>query len=439
MRSLLSFAAALAPLYGQLQTGTLPLSWAEGSGNCLEQPAWNIRAYNEDFYILRQSGCAHYEKPFLYLIFGQQRALLLDTGAGATPGTASAVHGLLQRYAQARNKPVPELIAVHSHGHGDHTAGDAEIAKIGRVIPPDVAAISKEFGITEWPTTPGLVDLGNRVVDILPIPGHDAVSIALYDRKTGILLTGDSLYPGRLYVTDWTAYRTSMHKLREWTQSRPVAHVLGAHIEQMRTPFRDYAVGTTFQPQEHALELGRAHLLELNEALTAAGAEPQQIRLRDFAVVPRRSQQQSSFVPPSFAVPALHATADFKLVPLGPDLAELDYRAYMSSIDHLRKTFSSGNWPHKDLTMADALKDVEGEIARFHARTSFTYAVLNPAGTDERGCVYISPSRKPGFDAQVRLWVTAAEHDRGFHSALQDEVKRWVSAAWPFRSVDYRF
>ena len=439
MRLLLGFAAALAPLVAQLQTGTLPLSWVEGSGNCLEQPAWNIRAYNEDFYILRQSGCAHYEKPFLYLMFGQQRALLLDTGAGDAPGTASAIQALLHRYAKARKKPVPELIAVHSHAHRDHTAGDAEVAKIGQVVPADVAALSKEFAIADWPNSNGSIDLGSRVIDIVPIPGHDAVSIALYDRKTGTLLTGDSLYPGRLYVADWLAYRTSMRKLRDWTQSRPVAHVLGAHIEQMRTPFRDYVVGTTFQPQEHALELGRAHLLELDEALTVAGSEPKQIVLRDFAVVPRRPQTQSSFVPPFFAVPALHATADFKPVPLGLDLAELDYRAYMSSIDHLRKTFSSGNWPHKDLTMADALKDVEGEISRFHARTSFTYAVLNPSGTEERGCVYISPSRKPGFDAQVRLWVTAAEHEKGFHSALQEEVKRWVSAVWPFRYVDYRF
>ena len=89
--------------------------------------------------------------------------------------------------------------------------------------------------------------------------------------------------------------------------------------------------------------------------------------------------------------------------------------------------------------MADALKDVEGEISRFHSRISFTYAVLNLGGTEERGCVYISPSRKPGFDAQVRLWVTAAEHATGFDAALQTEVKRWIAASWPFRNVDYRF
>jgi hydroxyacylglutathione hydrolase len=381
----------------------------------MEQPDWTVHAYNEDFYILRQSGCTHYEKPFLYLIFGSSKALLLDTGAGDNPGTASAVQALLKR----RGKRA-ELIAVHSHGHRDHTAGDAEIAKIGRVVPPDLSALTKEFSIAQWPEQTGSIDLGERVIDAIPIPGHDPVSIALYDRRTGVLLTGDSVYPGRLYVSDWPAFRASMQRLVEFTKMRPVSHVLGTHIEQTRTPFRDYVVGTTFQPNEHALELSRAHLLEL--AAAVSGDKPERIALRDFTVWPRGPRQ----------------TSFFKLLPLGPDLAQHDYKAYMSSIEHLRKTFSSGNWPHKDLTMIDASKDVEGEISRFHARTSFTYAVLNLDGTEERGCVYISPSRKEGFDAQVRMWVTAEDYAKGFQTELAAEVRRWLAAKWPFRSIDFR-
>jgi len=49
-----------------------------------------VHEYNPDFYILRQSGCRHDEKPFLYLLFGSDKALLLDTGAGpAEPRTAT--------------------------------------------------------------------------------------------------------------------------------------------------------------------------------------------------------------------------------------------------------------------------------------------------------------------------------------------------------------
>jgi hypothetical protein len=160
------------------------------------------------------------------------------------------------------------------------------------------------------------------------------------------------------------------------------------------------------------------------------------INLRDFSIVPR-SAQRPTFVSRDFKVPMLHETAKFKFVPLGPALAQHDYDAYMSSIEHLQKTFSSGGWPHKNITMADALKDVEGEIARFHARESFTYAVLTPDGMKELGCVYIRPSRKAGYDAQVAMWVTAEQFHAGFESELAPEVKKWLAAKWPFEKVAF--
>ena len=42
----------------------------------MEVPDWQVHEYNADFYILRESGCTNYEKPFLYLIFGKDKALL---------------------------------------------------------------------------------------------------------------------------------------------------------------------------------------------------------------------------------------------------------------------------------------------------------------------------------------------------------------------------
>ncbi len=144
----------------------------------------------------------------------------------------------------------------------------------------------------------------------------------------------------------------------------------------------------------------------------------------------------AQFVPDTFAVPAEHRTPAFHLVPLGPALAKQDYDAYMSSIEHLQKTFTlNTKWPHAGLTMEDAIKDVEGEQARFQARKSFTYAVLTPDRSRELGCVYVSPSRKQGYDAMVRVWVTKAEFDRGFEDHLIPEVKRWLAAAWPFAKV----
>ena len=43
---------------------------------------FQVHAYNDDFYILRQAAYTNYEKPFLYLLFGNDRAILFDTGAG---------------------------------------------------------------------------------------------------------------------------------------------------------------------------------------------------------------------------------------------------------------------------------------------------------------------------------------------------------------------
>ncbi|MDX2270104.1 MAG: hypothetical protein NW208_18525 [Bryobacter sp.] len=150
--------------------------------------------------------------------------------------------------------------------------------------------------------------------------------------------------------------------------------------------------------------------------------------------------QTPSFVPANFFVPQNYVvpSGQYQLVPLGPAYAKHDFDAYMSSIEHLQKTFTfSTRWPHAGLTMEEAVKDVEGEIAGFNARRKFTYAVLNPAGTEEWGCVYISPSPKQGYDAQVRMWVTKKKFDAGFEDTLFADAKAWISSAWPFGKVAY--
>jgi len=145
-----------------------------------------------------------------------------------------------------------------------------------------------------------------------------------------------------------------------------------------------------------------------------------------------------SFVPPDFTLPTHIEAADFKLVPLGPEVVKADYDAYMSSIDHLQKTFTrSTAWPHPGITDADAMKDMEGEQARFRSRRSFDYSVLTPDGRRERGSVYISPSPVAGYDAVVRLWVTKADYDAGFDAALYKWVQDWVRKDWPFHNVAY--
>jgi glyoxylase-like metal-dependent hydrolase (beta-lactamase superfamily II) len=289
-------ALAQAPAPGPaIEGGAFPAAWLVAGPNCLEVPDWQVHEYNPTFYILRESGCTNYEKPFLYLIFGNERALLVDTGAGATVDTAATVQKLIAGW-QKRNQhttTVP-LVVAHSHGHGDHVSGDKGFAGMDNVtlIPATPEAEAKAFSIENWPEGAGSIDLGDRVIDVLAIPGHQPAHLAYYDRKTAILLTGDHLYPGRLYVSDFPAYLASTRRLVEFTATRPVAHILGCHVEQSSTAFVDYPVGTVYQPHEHVLELGRANLLELMAGLEGMKDQPKKLALRDITIAPQAPRGQ---------------------------------------------------------------------------------------------------------------------------------------------------
>src|SRR5579871_3783261 len=100
--SLLLLCATLCWAGDDIEKGTLPSSWATGGPNCLELSGWDIHEYNPTFFILRESGCANYEKPFLFLFFGKDRALLVDTGAA--PSDAAAVTQKLIAKWLERNK-----------------------------------------------------------------------------------------------------------------------------------------------------------------------------------------------------------------------------------------------------------------------------------------------------------------------------------------------
>lgn len=151
-----------------------------------------------------------------------------------------------------------------------------------------------------------------------------------------------------------------------------------------------------------------------------------------------KAATDNAFVVAEFEPPVEIEGWGFKLVPLGPELVDIDYAAYMSSIEHLQNTFSrGGNWPHEGITDEDAMQDMLNEERRFEQRESFAYAVLTPDGERELGCVYIKPSSKPGYDAVVTLWVTQTAYDEGFDATLYEWTKYWVEQSWPFSDVAY--
>jgi len=269
------------------ERGTLPARWTAAKSDCTNAPPFFAHEYNQDLFIIRQSGCTNFEKPFLYLLFGSAQTMLVDTGARGADASG-IVDELRRRHASRQGSPVLPLVVVHSHGHGDHTAGDAALARLSnaRVIEAKPDRVAEFFGIQNWPREPAQYDLGGRILDIVPIPGHEPASIAIYDRRTAVLLTGDTLYPGRLYVRDPAAFRDSIDRLADFTATRNISHVLGAHIENTRTPYRDYPEGTTYQPEEHVLELARSNLMELREALHQMGDHLERRAYPDFTVWP---------------------------------------------------------------------------------------------------------------------------------------------------------
>ena len=287
----LALAQFAQPDGGDLEPGTMPQTWITGGPKCMEVPEWQVHEYNANLYILRQSGCTDAEMPFLYLFFGSDRGLLWDTGSrngNLVPTLQRVVHNWLER----NHRESVTLIVTHSHSHEDHTWGDAAIQALHdpaipiEFVAPTVDAASREFRIDSWPTTLGHADLGGRVLNIVPIPGHDNYAIALYDRRTGIVLTGDNLYPGRLYVRNFAAYKSSTERLIAFLQGKPVAHVLGNHIEQTSTPFKDFPIGSIYHPDEHVLELTFGTLLELENGLQSMQDSPHRLATRDFTIWP---------------------------------------------------------------------------------------------------------------------------------------------------------
>jgi hydroxyacylglutathione hydrolase len=284
------------PNGGDLERGVLPAKWTTGGPKCMEIPEWQVHEYNPNFFILRQSGCTDTEMPFLYLIFGNDRGLLWDTGSrngNLVPELQHVVHDWLER----NHRTSIPIIVTHSHSHGDHTWGDAALqashdpAMPIEFVAPTIEAVSKSFSIAAWPTSNGQVELGGRLLNIVPIPGHDKYAIALYDRRTGIVLTGDNLYPGRLYIPDFPTYQASTERLIAFLEGKPVAHVLGNHIEQTSTPFLDFPIGSIYHPNEHPLELTYGTLLELENGLKSMNGIPHRLATRDFTIWPLDPKQ----------------------------------------------------------------------------------------------------------------------------------------------------
>jgi glyoxylase-like metal-dependent hydrolase (beta-lactamase superfamily II) len=179
-----------------------------------------------------------YEEVIYYLIVGSKRALLFDTGIG--------VGDMRSLVSQLTRIPITVL---NSHTHFDHIGDNWQFAdvlgldtpytrahqagathqQLADVLQPervcghlpagfDSAAYKiPPFHIQRFIKDGEVIDLGDRRLEIIAIPGHTPDSLCLLDRRNKLLFTGDTFYAGPifLYVPETNAqdYRHSVTRL----------------------------------------------------------------------------------------------------------------------------------------------------------------------------------------------------------------------------------
>jgi len=249
-----------------------------------------VHRYDAHTYVLRQSKALSPEAPFLYLLFGAERAVLFDTGASKKTvdnPLRQTVDGLVEAWLAEHPREGYHLVVAHTHGHLDHVAGDAQFADrpATTVVDREPAVVQEFFGFTAWPDQIVRFDLGGRVLEMTGTPGHQVAAVTTYDPWSGFLLTGDNALPGRIYAFDFPAYLESMDRTVEFARARQVTHVLGCHIEMTRRPGRDYPVGCRYQPDEPPLQMTVQQLIDLRDAARSIEDKPGAHTFDDFLIM----------------------------------------------------------------------------------------------------------------------------------------------------------
>lgn len=191
------------------------------------------------------------EEVISYLIVGEKKAILFDTGMG--------ISDIKKVTAELTGVPI---VVLNSHTHNDHVGGNWEFDKIYAMdtdftrknakgsreaaqaeIAPDqiCGSLPKGFDAAKYETRPWKItaythdgdkfDLGGRTIEVIATPGHTPDAISLIDRANGLLFTGDTYYPAPIWLfrpeTDLEAYAASIRRLSGFTLQ--IKYVLGAH------------------------------------------------------------------------------------------------------------------------------------------------------------------------------------------------------------------
>lgn len=268
--------------------------WIHGSEDCdsNQDSVFDVYKHDEHSFIIRQNKCLTYEAPFSYILVGKEKVLVIDTGALSDKPKFS-LYTELEKVIGKQELAMKKILVVHSHSHSDHYTGDAYFdgRNNAEVVKTSAKSVRTFFDFSNWPQGEKTIELGERNVTVIPTPGHQEEAISIYDHHTKWLMTGDTLYPGYIYVKDWQAYRESIERLTEFTLNNEVTAIMGAHIEKQKSPNGYFPIGSTYQPNEASLDLTVESLQALNNELNKAD-EPREIVFDDFIIKPMSGFQK---------------------------------------------------------------------------------------------------------------------------------------------------
>lgn len=148
------------------------------------------------------------------------------------------------------------------------------------------------------------------------------------------------------------------------------------------------------------------------------------------------AQAGKPFVDPGFVVPEKLETGEFRLRMLTVNDVVKDFDAVMSSAEHLKSVWPDSGWP-EGLTLEQNLIDLGWHQKEFQRRRSFAYTAVTLDETRVIGCVYIYPTRKHGYDAEVYLWARESAPGSVADARLFSAVDEWLAESWPFDDVAY--
>ena len=145
----------LLPLLTQKQ-------WIHGSKDCStnKDPAVEVFQYSDSSYILRQSKCLTYEAPFIYVLVGDEKILVIDTGATDDVEELSVyktVQALQKKHIDKEQGVEREILVIHTHSHSDHYGGDDQFIDQEKVtvVPVSAEGINDFFAFEDWPLIRG--------------------------------------------------------------------------------------------------------------------------------------------------------------------------------------------------------------------------------------------------------------------------------------------